>query len=71
MGFIILRIYLIILKGRTILNVDVEGIIILILDSIIPKGRIILNVYLVGMDPTILEGRIFQDVDVGIDHTYT
>ena len=45
------------------------GLIILRLDHVIMKGRIVLNADLDGLDPVILEGRIFQDVDVAIDHT--
>ena len=44
MGLIILRLDPEILKGRIILNVDVEGLIILTLDPINMKGRIVLNV---------------------------
>ena len=68
--------YLVIHKGKIILNVDVEGLIILRLDPIIPKGRIILNVDVEGLiilrlDLVIPKGRIVQDVDVGIYHSYT
>ena len=44
MGLVILRLDPVILKGRIVLNVDLDG-----LDLVIPKGRIVQNVD-VGID---------------------
>ena len=59
LGLIILRLDLVIPKGRIILNVDLDG-----LDPVISKGRIVKDVD--GLDPVIPKGRIVQDV--GTNH---
>ena len=59
LGLIILRLHPLILKGRIILNVDLDG-----LDLVILKGRIVQDVE--GLDLVIPKGRIVQDVD-GLD----
>ena len=60
-GLIILRLDLVIPKGRIVLNVDLDG-----LDLVILKGRIVLNVYVSGVDLVILKGKIIQYV--GTNH---
>ena len=51
LGLIILRLDHVILKGRIVLNVDLDGI-----DPIIPKGKIAHDIC--GLGLVILKGRI-------------